>query len=76
MIARDSKVKRAFQFSVNMIPMMAERAGYSNLGLPMISQHLLELTYIPLNMVLWGCDASALKQSHLDKLSAFHQKCA
>jgi hypothetical protein len=27
-------------------------------------------------IVLWGCDSSALKQSHLDKLTAFHHKCA
>jgi hypothetical protein len=31
---------------------------------------------IPLNIVLWGCDSSALKQSHLDKLTAFHHKGA
>jgi hypothetical protein len=31
---------------------------------------------IPLNIVLLGCDSSALKQSHLDKLTAFHHKCA
>jgi hypothetical protein len=31
---------------------------------------------IPLNIVLWGCDSSTLKQSHLDKLTAFHHTCA
>jgi hypothetical protein len=31
---------------------------------------------IPLSIVLWGCDSSALKESHIDKLTAFHHKCA
>jgi hypothetical protein len=31
---------------------------------------------IPLNIVLWGCDSSALKSSHIAKLTAFHHKCA
>jgi hypothetical protein len=34
---------------------------------------------IPLNIVLWGCDSSALKKSHSTSsphFTAFHHKCA